>query len=172
MDLKSSLAGDFRSIAALALAAVALLWIIACVNASNLLVARVTSRRRELAVRAALGASRGRLVRYLLAESAVLAVLAAAVGVALAWGGVVLARTAGAAYIPRAEEIVLGGRTLAVLLAVTASSMILFGVIPAVHGAGGPLRRDTRRGGIDDTLRAERRSRGGVPTGAPAARRG
>jgi predicted permease len=167
MDLKSYLAGEFRSIAALALAAVALLWIIACVNASNLLVARVTSRRRELAVRAALGASRGRLARYLLAESAVLAVLAAAVGVTLAWGGAVLARTAGAAYIPRAEEIVLGGRTLAVLVAVTACSMTLFGLIPAVHGAGGPLRRDTRAGGIDDTLR----SLGRAATGSRSVRR-
>jgi predicted permease len=89
MDLKTYLAGDFRSIARLALAAVGLVWLIACVNASNLLIARVTSRRRELAVRAALGASRSRVVRYLLAESAVLAVLASTLGSALAWLGTV-----------------------------------------------------------------------------------
>jgi predicted permease len=167
MDLKSYLAGEFRSIAALALAAVALLWIIACVNASNLLVARVTSRRRELAVRAALGASPGRLVRDLLAESAVLATLASTVGAALAWGGVALARAAGAAYIPRAEEIVLGGRTLAVLVAVTVSSMVLFGLIPALHGAGGFLRREARGREIDDGLRSLGRS----ATGSRSVRR-
>ncbi len=166
MDLKAYLAGQFRSIAGLALAAVALLWVIACVNASNLLVARVASRRRELAVRAALGASRGRLVRYLLAESAVLAALAAAVGVILAWGGIALARTAGAAYIPRAEEIVLGGRTLAVLAGVTACSLALFGAIPAAHGAGGFFRRGARAG-IEDGLRTLGRS----ATGSRSVRR-
>ena len=106
MDLKTHIVGDFGSVAGLALGAVALVWLIACANASNLLIARVTSRRRELAVRSALGASRPRVVRYLLAESALLAVGAALLGVGLAWIGISLARTAGAAYIPRAPEIV------------------------------------------------------------------
>jgi predicted permease len=158
MDLKTYLAGDFRSLAALALAAVGLVWLIACVNASNLLIARVTSRRRELAVRTALGASRSRVVRYLLAESAILAVIAAGLGIGLAWGGISLARTAGAPYIPRAQEIVLGGRTLLVLAGVTLFSGLLFGLIPAVHGAGGP---------VDDGLRTASRS----STGTRAVRR-
>ena len=87
IDLKAHVVGDVRTIAGLALAAVGLVWLIACTNASNLLVARVTSRRRELAVRLALGASRMRVIRYLLSESAVLALAAAIVGVALAWVG-------------------------------------------------------------------------------------
>lgn len=144
MDLKMYLAGSFGSIAALALAAVALIWLIACVNASNLLIARVTSRRRELAVRTALGASRSRVVRHLLAESAVLAISAAVVGIGLAWLGITLARTAGAQYIPRAEEISLGARTLAVLAGVTIFSGLLFGLIPAMHGAGGPVDEGLR----------------------------
>ena len=105
MDLKAFVAGDIQTMAGVALAAVALVWLIATANASNLLVARVTSRRRELAVRAALGASRGRVVRYLLAESALLAIGAAAVGLSLAWGGVRLLQTAGATYFPRTQEI-------------------------------------------------------------------
>src|SRR4029434_68684 len=100
MDLKRYLAGDFTSLAALALAAVGLVWLIACVHASNLLIARVTrrrrvpARRRELAVRTALGASRSRVVRYLMAESAVLAVVAAGLGIGIAWAGIAVARTA------------------------------------------------------------------------------
>jgi predicted permease len=161
MDLKVFLAGNFASIAALALAAIALVWAIACVNASNLLIARVTSRRRELAVRTALGASRSRVVRYLLAESAVLAIVAAALGVGLAWAGISLARTAGAPYIPRAAEIVLGGRTLLVLAAVTIVSGLLFGMIPAIHGAGGPVDEGLRSLGRSSTgSRAVRRLRG------------
>jgi putative ABC transport system permease protein len=151
MDLKIYLAGEFRGIARLALGAVALVWLIACVNASNLLVARVTSRRRELAVRAALGASRARVVRYLLAESAVLAVAAAALGLLLAWIGIGLARTAGAPYIPRAAEIAFGGRTLFVLIGVTLCSALMFGLIPAVHGAGGPVSDGLRSLGRSST---------------------
>ena len=74
---------------------------IACANASNLLVARVTSRRRELVVRAALGASRGRVVRHLLAESVVLGLGATAIGIPLAYVGIAVLRDFGAAYFPR-----------------------------------------------------------------------
>jgi putative ABC transport system permease protein len=114
-------------------------WIIACVNASNLLIARVIGRQRELAVRASLGASRGRVVRHLLVESAVLAAGAAVVGVALAWPGIVLVRSLGASYFPRTHEIALDGAVLSVFLAVTAMSGLIFGLIPAMHVSRGPL---------------------------------
>src|SRR5262245_62677240 len=104
MDLRSYVVGDVNTIAGLALSAVALVWLIACTNASNLLIARVTSRRRELAVRAALGASRARVVRHLLVESGLLAIGAALAGVAIAWSGIELLKNVGAAYFPRTQE--------------------------------------------------------------------
>jgi putative ABC transport system permease protein len=157
MDLKAFVAGDIHTVAGVALAAVALVWLIATANAANLLVARVTSRRRELAVRAALGASRGRVVRYLLAESALLAIGAAAVGVSLAWGGVRLLQTAGATYFPRTQEMGLNGPVLWLLAAVTIASGVLFGLVPALHGTGGP---------VDESLRSMGRS----ATGSAAVR--
>jgi predicted permease len=159
--LKTLFTGDFPKIAAIALAAAALVWLIACVNASNLLVARTTSRSRELAVRTVLGASRGRVMASLLAESAVLALAAATLGCGLSWVAISLAKTAGAPYIPRAEEIVLGGRTLFVLVITTAASVCVFGLIPAVHGAGGRIDEALRSGGRASTgNRAARTLRG------------
>jgi putative ABC transport system permease protein len=158
MDLQTFVVGDVATIAGLALTAVALVWLIACGNASSLLIARVTSRRRELAVRAALGASRGRVVRYLLAESCLLAAGAAAIGIAIAWFGVGLVRDFGATYFPRSSEIALGGPVLWLLAALTAASALLFGLVPAVHGTGGP---------VEETLRASGRS----STGGLGARR-
>lgn len=158
VDLKTYVAGNFSRIAGVSLAAVAFVWLIACVNASNLLVARVTSRRRELAVRTALGASRWRVVRHLLTEAALLAILAAALGIALASMGVDLVRTYGVDIVPRTQEIALSGRTLLVLIAITATSCAIFGLIPALHGSGGP---------VDEGLR----SLGRTATAGGAARR-
>ena len=158
MDLKAFVAGDVHTTAGVALAAVALVWLIATANAANLLVARVTSRRRELAVRAALGASRSRVVRYLLAESALLAVGSAIVGLALAWGGVRLLQTAGANYFPRTQEMGLSGPVLWLLAGVTLASGVLFGLIPALSSGGGP---------VDESLRSMGRS----ATGSLAVRR-
>jgi predicted permease len=158
MDLKTHVVGDVGTIGGLALAAVGLVWLIACANASNLLVARVTSRRRELAVRAALGASRGRVVRDRLAESSLLALGAAALGVALARVGVSLFRDFGADTIPRTHEIALEGPVLSLLAFLTAASVLLFGLVPALHGTGGS---------VDETLRSLGRS----STGSVAVQR-
>jgi predicted permease len=151
MDLKTHVVGDVQAIAGLALAAVGLVWLIACTNASNLLIARVTSRRRELAVRAALGASRGRVVRHLLAESSLLALGAAAVGVALAGIGIRVLRSVGAEYFPRTHEMALDGPVPWVLAAITIVSGVLFGVIPALHGTGGPMEESLRSSGRSST---------------------
>ena len=158
VDLRTFAAGDLQPVGALALAAVGFVWLIACTNASNLLIARVSSRRRELGVRTALGASRARIVRYLLAESALLAIGAAAVGLALAWSGIGVLRELATDYIPRSQEIALDGATGWMLLALTLTSGLLFGLVPALHGTGGP---------VDEALRAWGRS----STGTVAVRR-
>lgn len=158
MDLKAHVVGDVGTTAGLSLAAVGLVWLMACANASNLLIARVTGRRRELAVRTALGASRGRVIRHLLAESSLLATFAAAFGIALAWAGISLLRTLGAAYLPRTQEISLDGPVLMLLAGVTAVSGLLFGLVPALHGSGGP---------VDESLRSLGRS----STGSVSVRR-
>lgn len=155
MDLQAHVVGDVETIASVALASVVLVWLIASANASNLLIARVTSRRRELAVRASLGASRGRVMRYLLAESGLLATGAAVVGIALAWAGVGVLQRLGTNYLPRTQEVSLDGPVLWLLAAATVASGFLFGVIPAVHGTGGPL---------DESLRSLGRSSTGSPT--------
>ena len=158
VDLRTFAAGDLQPVGALALAAVGFVWLIACTNASNLLIARVSSRRRELGVRTALGASRARIVRYLLAESALLAIGAAAVGLALAWSGIGVLRELATDYVPRSQEIALDGATGWMLLALTLTSGLLFGLVPALHGTGGP---------VDEALRAWGRS----STGTVAVRR-
>jgi len=161
MDLETFVVGDVTAIAAVAVAAVSLVWLIACANASNLLIARVTSRRRELVVRAALGASRGRVVRYLLAESLVLALGAAAIGIPLAYGGIGLLRDFGTAYFPRTAEMAINGPVRWLLAALTLGSAVLFGLVPAVHGSG------AHGGMVDEALRASSRS----STGSGSVRR-
>ena len=104
-------------------------------------------------MRTALGASRGRIVRYLLAESALLAIGAAAVGLALAWSGIGLLRELATDYVPRSQEIALDGATGWLLLALTLTSGLLFGLVPALHGTGGP---------VDEALRAWGRSSTGT----------
>ncbi len=148
LDLKAHVTGDVGTIAGLAIAAVGLVWLIACANASNLLIARVTSRRRELAVRAALGASRRRVVQHLLAESGLLAIGAAVVGVALASAGIEILRNVGTGYFPRTQEIALDGPVLGMLIALTAVSAFLFGLLPAMHSTGK----------VDESLRSMGRS--------------
>jgi predicted permease len=160
-DLKTNLVGRVGTMASLALAAVALVWLIACANASNLMIARVTSRRQELAVRAALGASRGRVVRYLLAESCVLATGSAALGMGVSWAGMRLLQTQGAAYFPRTQEITVDGSTMWLTVGLAVSSALIFGLVPGLHAT---------TGSVDAALRAGRTTTAGA--GARRLRRG
>jgi putative ABC transport system permease protein len=160
-DLKTNLVGDVGTLAGLALAAVGLVWLIACANSSNLLIARVMSRRQELAVRAALGASRGRVLRYLLAESFVLATGAVALGAAVAWAGMQVLQAQGAPYFPRTQEIRFDAPMIWLMAGLAISSALIFGFVPALHATGGSM---------DAALRCERTVTGGA--GVRRLRRG
>jgi putative ABC transport system permease protein len=124
-------------------AAVSLVLLIACINVANLLLARARVRQTEVAIRAALGASRSRLVRQALTESVVLGLLGGVLGAGLAFGGVWLLRSLattlarfdviGAPGFPRLDEIGVDARVLAVTIAVSALAGILFGLVPAIR---------------------------------------
>jgi len=141
--------------------AAALLFIVACVNVATLALVRFDARERELAVRAALGAGRARIVSYQLAESLVLAFGAALLGLTLAWLAVHMLVTHGPADTPRLAEIVVGWRAIAFTATMAAIASISFTAIPAVRiGAGGVALREGTRGGTAN--RRQQRLRGAL----------
>jgi putative ABC transport system permease protein len=126
-----SLVGDYRNNLTLLLGAVGLVLLIACANLANLFAARGAARAREFAIRAAVGASRGRLVRQLLIESAVVALLGGALGFLLAmWSREALIAVAPAG-IERFHEITFDGRVFVFTFAVASLTSVLFGLWPA-----------------------------------------
>jgi putative ABC transport system permease protein len=127
------------------LATVGVLLLMACVNVASLLLARAGAREREVAVRSALGAGRGRIVRQLLTEGVVLSVAGAVAGVALAAAVTPMVRSIGSAAIPRLEGLALDWRVISFAVGACLTTGILFGLAPGLHLARG-------RGGNSDAV--------------------
>jgi putative ABC transport system permease protein len=159
VGLHADLVRDIRPALLILFGSVALVLGIACANVANLLLARTVARQRELAVRTALGADRGRVIRQLLTESVLLALVGGAFGVFLAYGGIDLFRMIAPAGVPRLQEVRLDVPVLCFSFGLSLLTGLLFGTVPAFQAVSGDLN-------------GQLRDRGTAGAGASLARNG
>jgi putative ABC transport system permease protein len=131
--LREELTRDFHATLIVLVATAGLVLLIVCASVANLLLARLLRRERELAVRAAIGAGRGRLAAQLLTESLLLTVGGAVLGLAVAAGSLTLLRTLAARFTPRAQEVSIDGMVLLFTLAIAVVTGLVFGALPALQ---------------------------------------
>jgi putative ABC transport system permease protein len=166
--LTDDVIGNVADILWILLAAVAVVWLIACGNVANLFLVRAEARHQELAMRSALGASRGRITRALLSESMVLAVAGGAVGVALARAATGLLRTIAPAEVPRVDEIGIDPVVMLFAFGVSVLSGTALGLV-AVLRFGSPGISELKQGGrLAGETPARHRTRNGLVVGQVA----
>ena len=154
--------GDVRPALFLLLTTVGLLLLIACANVANLKLNRMLSREGELALRAALGAGRFRLVRQIVTESFLLAVLGTLIGSALAFGGLRLLVALSPGNIPRMNEVEIDVRVLAFTFLITVVTTLVFGMAPALTSIRGNLASKLREGLSRSLTRGRHRAQGAI----------
>ena len=157
-NLRDEVVGDFRSKLLILAAAVALVLLIACANVASLLLSRAMTRRREIATRAAVGASRGAIVRQLLTESVMLALIAGGMGVGLAWAAIRALGRWGSSQLPQGFPVAMDLRVLGFTAMISLLAGIAFGVFPALQLARLDLNatlRDEGRGASSGRLHTQ-----------------
>ena len=146
VPLSEQLVGNIRTALLILLGAVGCVLLISCANVASLMLARGAGQQMELSVRAALGASRSRIVRQLLTESVVLSFCGGLLGLLLALWGVSALTRLGAGSIPRADEIGVSYAVLGFTLVVSLAAGVLFGLAPALQSSGGRMTDSLREG--------------------------
>ncbi len=150
IPMQEAIVGNSRTMLLILLGAVGLVLLIACANVGNLLFTRALSRRKEIAIRSALGAGRGRVFQQLLTEALLLAGAGGALGLLLAYGTLTSASTLLAGQVPRAEEISIDERVLLFAVAVSMLTGMLAGTVPAVRAGRSDLNDALKEGGRSD----------------------
>ena len=159
--LQEAAYGYFRGPLLILQGAVAFVLLIGCANVAGLLLARAASRRTEVAVRTALGAGRGRIVRQLITESFPLSVVGGILGMALSWGGLKLFVAAAPPGFPRLNELTLDMSVLGFTAVVVVLTAVIFGIVPAVQASRPDLvasLKESGRSGTDSVARQYLRS--------------
>ncbi|HEY2375660.1 MAG TPA: ABC transporter permease [Gemmatimonadaceae bacterium] len=155
-DLQKDVVGSIGTALVVLQAAVGLVLLIACANMANLMLMRAETRHKELAVRAALGAGRGRLMRQFVTESLVFSLAGGLAGLALAYWGVHALVAANAGSIPRASSVALDGRVLLFTLLLSITTGLLFGLAPLLHLSTRSIGLTLRDAGSRTTAAASR----------------